>query len=42
MGISFTFVSIFCFIGAQYGYGAVVGAVIVGGVIEGTLGLLAQ
>ena len=42
MGISFTFVSIFCFIGAQYGYGAVVGAVIVGGVIEGTLGLLAK
>ena len=37
MGISFTFVSIFCFIGAQYGYGAVVGAVIVGGVIEGKL-----
>ena len=42
MGISFTFVSIFCFIGAQYGYGAVIGAVIVGGVIEGTLGLLAK
>jgi NCS2 family nucleobase:cation symporter-2 len=42
MGISFTFVSIFCFIGATYGYGAVVGAVIVGGVVEGILGLLAK
>jgi hypothetical protein len=37
MGISFTFVSIFCFVGATYGYGAVVGAVIVGGVVEGIL-----
>lgn len=42
MGISFTFVSIFCFIGATYGYGAVVGSVIVGGVMEGVLGLLAK
>jgi NCS2 family nucleobase:cation symporter-2 len=42
MGISFTFVSIFCFVGATYGYGAVVGAVIVGGVVEGILGLLAK
>lgn len=42
MGISFTFVSIFCFIGPTYGYGAVVGAVLVGGVIEGLLGLFAK
>lgn len=42
MGISFTFVSILCFIGGNYGYGAVVGAVIVGGLIEGILGLLAK
>lgn len=42
MGISFTFVSILCFIGGKYGYGAVVGAVIVGGLIEGVLGLLAK
>lgn len=42
MGISFTFVSILCFIGGTYGYGAVVGAVIVGGLIEGILGLLAK
>lgn len=42
MGISFTFVSIFCFIGPTYGYPAIVGAVIVGGIIEGILGLLAR
>lgn len=42
MGISFTFVSIFCFIGAQYGYGAIMGAVLVGGLVEGTLGLFAK
>lgn len=42
MGISFTFVSVFCYIGPKYGYGAIVGAVIVGGLIEGTLGLLAK
>lgn len=33
MGISFTFVSILCFVGPTYGYGAVVGAVLVGGII---------
>lgn len=42
MGISFTFVSIFCFVGATYGYGAIVGAVLVGGIVEGVLGLLAK
>lgn len=42
MGISFTFVSIACVIGAQYGYGAVLGAVLVGGITEGILGLLAK
>lgn len=42
MGVSFTFVTLLCYIGAQYGYGAVVGSVIVGGVLEGTLGLLAK
>ncbi len=40
MGISFTFVSVFCFVGASFGYGAIIGAVIIGGVIEGLLGLL--
>ena len=42
MGVSFTFVTILSYVGAQYGYGAVVGAVIVGGIFEGLLGLLAK
>ena len=42
MGISFTFVSIFCVIGPEYGYGSVVGAILVGGLAEGTLGLFAK
>lgn len=42
MGISFTFVSVFCFVGPKWGYGAVIGAVIVGGVMEGLLGLFAK
>ena len=37
MGISFTFVSVFCFVGPTYGYGAIIGAVIIGGIIEGLL-----
>lgn len=42
MGISFTFVSIFCYIGPTYGYNAIVGAVLIGGIIEGLLGLFAK
>lgn len=42
MGISFTFVSIACVIGAKYGYGGVMGAVLVGGLLEGLLGLCAK
>lgn len=42
MGISFTFVSVLCFVGPTYGYGAVVGAVLVGGILEGLLGLFAK
>ena len=42
MGISFTFVSIFCYIGPIYGYNAIVGAVLVGGIVEGVLGLFAK
>ena len=38
MGISFTFVSVFCYVGPQYGYEALIGAIIVGGIIEGLLG----
>lgn len=42
MGISFTFVSLACTIGAQYGYGTLMGAVLIGGIIEGILGLFAK
>lgn len=42
MGISFTFVSVFCYLGPTYGYNAIVGAVLIGGIIEGVLGLFAK
>lgn len=42
MGISFTFVSTFCVIGVKYGYGAILGAALVGGCLEGVLGLGAR
>lgn len=42
MGISFTFVSVFCFVGPKYGYAAVIGAIMVGGIFEGLLGLFAK
>jgi len=42
MGISFTFVSIACVIGSKYGYGGILGAVLVGGLLEGVLGLTAK
>lgn len=41
MGISFTFVGIFCVIGPAYGYGSIIGAILIGGVVEGVLGLFA-
>ena len=42
MGVSFTFVTVLCTVAANYGYPAVIGAVIIGGLMEGTLGLLAK
>lgn len=42
MGVSFTFVAVLSTIAANYGYSAVVGAILVGGIFEGTLGLLAK
>ena len=42
MGISFTFVSVFCYVGPKWGYGAIIGAVLVGGILEGLLGLFAK
>ena len=42
MGISFTFVTVLCGIVATYGYSTAIGAIMVGGVIEGVLGLFAK
>ena len=42
MGVSFTFVTVLCTVGANYGYPAVVGAVICGGILEGIIGLFAK
>ncbi len=42
MGVSFTFVTILSYVAASYGYPALVGAVLIGGIVEGTLGLLAK
>lgn len=42
MGVSFTFVTVLSTIAVNYGYPSVVGAVLVGGIFEGTLGLLAK
>ena len=42
MGVSFTFVTVLSTVAASYGYPAVIGAVICGGVFEGVIGLLAR
>ena len=42
MGVSFTFVTILSYVGVTYGYPTMIGSVLVGGLIEGTLGLLAK
>lgn len=42
MGVSFTFVTVLSAVAANYGYPTVIGAVLVGGIFEGTLGLLAK
>lgn len=42
MGVSFTFVTILSYVGSTYGYETMVGTVLVGGFVEGTLGLLAK
>ena len=42
MGVSFTFVTVLSTISANYGYPAVIGAVLSGGLFEGTLGLFAK
>lgn len=42
MGVSFTFVTVLCTVAANYGYPSVVGAVLVGGIFEGTIGIFAK
>lgn len=42
MGVSFTFVTILCSVASNYGYPTMIGAVLVGGIMEGTLGLFAR
>lgn len=42
MGVSFTFVTVLSTVAVNYGYPAVVGAVLIGGIFEGTLGLFAK
>lgn len=42
MGVSFTFVTVLSTVAANYGYPTVIGAVLAGGIFEGTLGLLAK
>ena len=42
MGISFTFLSLAIFIGSTMGMGTLMGAVIIGGLIEGVLGLFVK
>ena len=42
MGVSFTFVTVLSTVAVNYGYPAMIGAVLVGGIFEGTLGLLAK
>ncbi len=42
MGVSFTFVSVLSMVASNYGYPTLVGAVLIGGIFEGTLGLLAR
>ena len=42
MGVSFTFVTVLSTVAANYGYPAVIGAVMIGGIMEGTIGLLAK
>jgi len=42
MGVSFTFVTVLSTVAVNYGYPTVIGAVLVGGIFEGTLGLLAK
>lgn len=42
MGVSFTFVTILSYVGVTYGYPVAIGSILVGGIVEGCLGLCAR
>lgn len=42
MGISFTFVSVLCAVSIHYGYRTAIGSILIGGCVEGLLGLFAK
>lgn len=42
MSVNFNFVAILTYVGATYGYASAMDAVLIGGLIEGCLGLLAR
>jgi len=42
MGVSFTFVAVLSTVAVNYGYPTVIGAVLIGGIFEGTIGLMAK
>ena len=42
MSVSFNFVAILTYVSATYGYASAMGAVLIGGLIEGCLGLIAR
>ncbi|MEE3467906.1 MAG: nucleobase:cation symporter-2 family protein [Eubacterium sp.] len=42
MGTSFAFVSILCYVGSTYGMETMLGSILIGGLVEGVLGLLAR
>ena len=42
MGVSFTFVTVLSTVAVNYGYPTVMGSVLIGGIFEGTIGLLAK
>ena len=42
MGTSFAFISVLCYVGSTFGFETALGAILVGGLVEGVLGLMAR
>ena len=42
VGVSFTFVGMLCYVGATYGYGTMIGSLIVGGIFIAVMGIFAK